>query len=283
MKILILGLTGMLGHRVYIKFKESKLFSDIRGTIREDKKILERYSFFNLEEVYDKIDFELNGFEQLYNIINEYKPDIVVNCIVIKKDAPKEKFLIINSSLPHFIAKIIPKGSRLIQLSTDGVFSGKKGNYSETDVTDSNDIYAKSKFFGEIIYGDNLTIRTSIFGHELFDKKLGIVEWFLNEKKRANGFSNYFFSGVSTNWLSDTLIILIRSKFSGLVNICSNKISKYQFLKILNEVYSCQKEIINFNNEPVDRSLNPRKMVTELNIEIPDMKSMIEQMKNENV
>lgn len=281
MKILILGLTGMLGYRIYIKFKKSKLFSSVKGTIRENRDVLKRYSFFDINDIYDNIDFNFNGFERLYDVINEYKPNIVINCIVIKKDSSKERFLLVNSFLPHFIARIIPKESKLIQISTDGVFSGKKGNYSETDEPDPVDIYTKSKLFGEVIYGDNVTIRTSLFGHELFRKKSGLVEWFLNENQQVKGFSNYYFSGISTNYLSDILIDLIKLNLSGLINICSNKISKYEFLKILNDVYSCKKDIIKFDNKIIDRSLNPSKMIKELNIKPLDTKVMINQMKEE--
>ncbi len=282
MKILILGIMGMLGYQVYIKFKKSKIFSSVRGTIRQSKESIKKYYFFDVNDIYDNIDFDSDGFERLYNIINEYKPDVVINCIVIKKSDNKKEFLLINSFLPHFIARIISKKSKLIQISTDGIFSGNKGDYSETDKPDPIGIYAESKLFGEVAYGNNLTIRASIFGHEISDKKSGLVEWFLNNTNReVKGFSNYYFSGISTNFLSKILIDLIKLNVSGIINICSDKISKYEFLTVLNDIYSYKKDIVKSYNEKTDRSLNPTKMIERLKINPPNIKDMISKMKEE--
>ena len=283
MKALILGVTGMLGHQVYLKFKELEKFSDVKGTMREKKELLKRYKFFVLEDIYDNIDLYTKGFERIKNIIlNEYEPDVVVNCIGIKlNNETKERYALINSFLPHYVAKLLNSyNGKLIQISTDGVFNGSKGNYSENDVPDTNDIYGLSKLFGEIESQNHLTIRTSIFGHELFDKKTGLLEWFISSNDHIYGYKNVYFSGISTNFLSEAIIKVITLEVKGIINIGSKrKISKYDLLFLINKEYKLNKTIIPFEVDPqVDRSLDITKM---LNLDIPTLNygRMIRNMK----
>lgn len=285
MKALILGVTGMLGHQIYLKFKKSKKFSSVKGTIREKKDSLKNYKLFVLKDIHDNIDFDKNGFEKMREILLREKPGIVVNCVGVKpNNVTREKYFLINSFLPQYLARILDlyKG-KLIQISTDGVFSGKKGNYSEDDFPDAKDIYGQSKFFGEAAYGNHLTIRTSIFGQELFGKK-GLLEWFLSSKKSIRGYKNVYFSGISTNLLAEIIIKLINRKIDGLINIGSKKkINKYGLLFLINKEYKLEKKIIPSEvKKKVDRSLNVSKML-KLRLPLIDYKKMIENMRKEYI
>lgn len=286
MKALILGVSGVLGHQVYLKFKESEKFSSVKGTIKEEKERLKSYKFFIPDDIYDKIDFDTKGFEMIKDIILDYKPDIVVNCIVIKSNNEKqERCFLINSFLPHYLAQLLNsyKG-RLIQISTDGIFTGTKGNYSESDPSDTKDIYGQSKFFGEVGYRKHLTIRTSIFGHELFGKKTGLLEWFISVKKPVYGYKNIYFSGISTNLLAEIIIKTIELKARGVINIGSKKkISKYNLLLLINKEYKLNKKILPLEIIPkVDRSLNVTKML-ESGISPLGHREMIRNMRKEYI
>ena len=283
MKTLILGVTGMLGHQIYLKFKESGKFSSVKGTIKEKKELLKNYKFFNLADIYDNIDFSKNGFQLIKDIILKYKPDVVVNCVVIKpNNETREKYFLINSFLSHYLAKLLnlSKG-RLIQISTDGVFKGNKGNYSESDVSNADDLYGQSKFFGEVYYDNHLTIRTSVFGHELFGKG-ELVEWFISAPKSVKGYENVYFSGVSTNSLSEIIIKLIKFKASGIINIGSKKkISKYDLLCLIDREYGLKKKITPKKvKQKVDRSLNVNKMI-KFDIYPPSYTKMVKKMREE--
>ena len=283
MKALILGVTGMLGHQVYFKFKTSGEFSAVKGTMKGGKELLKKYKFFILDDIYDNIDLYADGFGLMKNIILEYKPDVVVNCIGIKlNNKVDERHILINSYLPHHVAKLLDlyKG-KLIQISTDGVFSGNRGNYSENDIPDADDIYGQSKFLGEIEHQNHITIRTSIFGHELFGKKTGLLEWFISSNEPTYGYENVFFSGISTNLLSEIIIKIINlEEVEGILNIGSKeKISKYDLLAMINKRYGLNKKIIPIKvDHQADRSLDVTKMLN-LGIFPSNYEEMIRDMK----
>ena len=288
MKTLILGASGMLGHQIYLKFKESKKFSSVKGVIREKKEFLKNYKFFNSADIYDKVDFLKDGFQLIEKIILKYKPDVVVNCVVIKPDIgakvnEKECFLI-NSFLPHFLARLLDlyKG-KLIQISTDGVFRGIGGNYSEEDTPDADDLYGRSKFFGEVGYGNHLTIRTSIFGHEIAKRKTGLLEWLLSSpQKSLTGYTNSYFSGIPTNILAETIIKLIFLKTKDILNVgASKKISKYELISIINKEYGLGKKIIPKKlSQGIDRGLNVAKIL-KLKISLPNYSKMVREMRED--
>ena len=153
----------------------------------------------------------------------------------------------INSLFPHQLAQICNNGnSRLIHFSTDCVFSGKKGNYKENDPSDAEDLYGKTKFLGEVDYPNSLTIRTSIIGREI-NSKNGLLEWFLSKKGQSvKGYSRAFFSGLTTNALSNILLDIISDfdLLSGIWHVSSEPISKYSLLNKINEKFDLGISII---------------------------------------
>ena len=252
-KILILGSTGMLGH-VVVKFFKERTNHIIHTVSRQKEK----------SKLHYKLD--LINFNKLESLINKIKPDFVINCAgILVKNSKKniENAILINSYLPNFISKIINKKSKLIHISTDCVFDGKKGSYNESDEVSPTDIYGRTKSLGEINDSNNvLTIRTSIIGHEISNHKTGLLEWFINENDQVYGFKNEFWSGVTTLELSKIISYCINTKwFSGIKHVSTNKkISKYELLLMINKVFKLNKIIIPKDNPFKDRSLKMKNI-----------------------
>jgi dTDP-4-dehydrorhamnose reductase len=191
------------------------------------------------------------------------RPDVVINCIgVVKQLASAHDPLLSisrNSLLPHQLADLSrAAGARLIHISTDCVFSGRKGMYTEDDVSDAEDLYGRSKFLGEVDGPGCLTLRTSIIGRELSTRN-GLVEWFLsNRSKSVNGYSRAIFSGLTTNALSDLILDLIESSpdLHGLYHVSADPIDKYDLLHMLNDAYDAGVQIRRDESVVIDRSLD---------------------------
>lgn len=181
MKILIFGVAGMLGHKIYQML--TPVF-DVTGTIRGDYYNISRFGFFRESDIIPNI----NALK-IYNIegvLEKITPSVVVNCIGIVKSVSEAQERLpniwVNSLFPHQLYEICKKRKiRLIHISTDCVFSGRKGNYQENDVPDAEDIYGKTKYLGEVSGEGSLTIRTSLIGRELETSK-NLVEWFLSNQ-----------------------------------------------------------------------------------------------------
>ncbi|HEY2846949.1 MAG TPA: sugar nucleotide-binding protein, partial [Pyrinomonadaceae bacterium] len=198
MKVLILGATGMLGHKLYQDLGQN---FEVWGTIRGEVSELDVYGFYNAEKIIGSVDAADIGSVQ--RALNIACPDVVVNAIgAIKQVAAGNDpidALTVNSIFPQKLAKLTDhRGARLITVSTDCVFSGKKGNYNETDSPDATDLYGISKRFGEPSGAKVLTLRTSIIGRELRSQH-GLVEWFLSQRgTTVPGYVNAVFSGLTT-------------------------------------------------------------------------------------
>jgi dTDP-4-dehydrorhamnose reductase len=162
---------------------------------------------------------------------------------------------------PHALAKVCDEySSKLIQVSTDCVFSGLKGSYLESDVPDDSTMYGKSKALGEVAYGNHLTIRTSAIGREL-DTKYGLVEWFLLQEKSCFGYSNAIFSGLTALYLGHIMqnYILPFKNLSGLYHVSANPIDKFDLLSRLGVFYKKDIDILSNKLIVIDRSLNSNK------------------------
>ena len=171
--------------------------------------------------------------------------------------------------------------SKLIHFSTDCVFSGKNGPYSEEDIPDANDLYGKSKLMGEISYKPHLTIRTSIIGHEL-NRNISLVDWFLSQDKSVKGYQNAIFSGVPTVYLAEFIEkYLINKKFYGLYHLGVDPISKFKLLKKIKEKYHKDIMVEPCDKMIIDKSLNSSKLKKDLNIEHPDWDVLINMMHRE--
>ena len=286
MKILILGGAGMLGHQIYLKTREAFGASNVALTLRKAQIQYEKFGIFNDAKVFDNLD--ILDFSNVLKILDQFKPQVVINCIGLtlrkKELADIEKCYSVNGVLPHKIAMWGQfNNCKIIHFSTDCVFDGSQGNYKETDVPTALDSYGQSKFLGEIQSPNSLTLRLSIVGREL-EAKTELVEWFLSQKgKTIQGYSNAIYSGLTTNFVAHEVVKIIKNfpKLSGLYHLASEPISKFELLKIVNQVYSTKIEIIENSNYKSDKSLNSDRYSSATGFVKPKWQDLILQMKNE--
>jgi dTDP-4-dehydrorhamnose reductase len=264
MKILILGASGMIGSNIYKFFFLKKKFK-IYGTYYT--KSLYNYKKKNIKNNLIFFDVYISNLELLINKIN---PNVIINCIgitkkIINKFSVKKVFDV-NSSFVHKLKKRCDKNNiKLIQISTDCVFDGKKGNYLEYSKPNATDVYGISKLKSEFISRKHLLIRTSTIGHEI-RTKYGLLEWFLKKKTRCYGFCNAFFSGITCLKLAEILFLIIKNlnKFNGIFHISGPKISKYELLLKIRKIYKKKISILKDYSLIIDRSLNNSKMISKI-------------------
>ena len=288
MRILILGGNGMIGHKVYQALR--LVFDDTWVLLRQNLKDLNYKEIFNFKKVLDAID--LKEFERLVRILDDLNPDIIINAagITIRRgiDVSISNTITINSTLPHFLEEWINGkiGKRLIHFSTDCVFSGKIGDYNESSTPDAVDYYGRSKALGEVTGPQSLTLRGSMIGRELANHT-ELLEWFLSQKgKSVNGFNNVIYGGITTVKMAEyvTKIITDFPSMSGLYNVSSIPISKYDLLKLFNENFDVGSEILICENYHSKKNLISSKFYNEMGITIPDWKDLVIQLKeNSNI
>lgn len=279
-KILILGGDGMLGHKAYqILSRDFDTFATVINF--HDK--LRQIKIFDDKRIFNKVDaFNFNLIEK---IIIELRPDFIINCIGIIKQLKESKnpkiSIYINSLLPHLLAECCKKtDSKLIHISTDCVFSGKKGNYVEEDLSDAEDLYGKTKYLGEINYGTTLTLRTSIIGQELFTSH-ALFEWFLSQKnKSVNGYVNAIYTGLTTIAFCNEIKRIINEypKLAGLYHVSSEKIDKFQLLCLIRDTYKLNIKVRKYYDFYCDRSLDSTRYRRKTKFVPPSWKKMIKEM-----
>ena len=271
MKTLILGASGMLGHMVSFYFKK-KYHSDVILCSRsKTNKVTLDKTLIKISE-YSK--------KQLSVLIDQYRPCIIVNCVAITNITTSQKELdLINSELPKLLVNILDNkndGSHLVHISTNGVFSGKQGNYVESDQPDTNDIYGKTKLKGEVVHFPHLTIRTSIIGPQL-TSNTGLLEWFLKQENEVKGYAEVKWNGVTTLECAKFIDWAINQKMTGLVHLFSKKISKYDLLNIIKKAYRKNIKINPDNNTKSDQTLNTSRL--DVNYIVPSHYAMLDKLK----
>lgn len=264
MKILVLGVTGMLGSAV---FKTLSAHHDVFGTARG----ISAKSFFP-DTLQQKMIVGVDVLDQdaLVNLLADVKPDVVINCVGLIKQLPNAKdplvALPINAIFPHRLARLCGlQGSRLIHISTDCVFSGEKGMYLESDESDAKDLYGKSKYIGELQdYSHCVTLRTSIIGHEL-NSNASLVDWFLSQEGQVSGFTKAIFSGLPTAELARVIndFVLPNTDLSGLYHVSAEPIDKCALLKLVKGVYGKKIDIVADDAVVINRSLDSTRFRTE--------------------
>lgn len=225
MKYLIMGVNGMAGHIIaqYLSEQGHEVF----GFARSNSKICKTY----IGDVTDKGTLE--------QAINAEEYDYVINAIgVLNKfvDQNLSDGIYINSVLPHLLVKYLQKKrTKLIHISTDCVFEGTKGQYTENDVPDATSYYGRSKTLGEVMDGKNLTIRTSIIGPELKSNGIGLFHWFMSQSNEVYGYERVMWSGVTTLQLAKIIACDAKTPRAGLYHLVNNQfISKYELLTLFN-------------------------------------------------
>lgn len=281
MRTLVLGASGMLGHKVFQVFREAG--EDVRGVMRRTKDSCTGFPMLQEPGVLDG-----TGVETADDVLATFEwaqPDVVINCIGLVKPLAKDaaKTITINSLLPHTIARVATLASaRLLHISTDCVFSGSEGGYSEESIPDAEDLYGRSKLMGEVTYGGHLTIRTSIIGRELNTSR-NLIEWFLATEGTVQGYRRAFFSGLTTKALAEVLLGLAHQpEATGLLHVAGERVNKNDLLCMLQRAYGHnQTRIEPFDNEFIDRSLKAERAVT-LGVVVPSLPRMIDDMAGEN-
>lgn len=279
-KVLVLGSAGMLGHKLLQRLGKS--FA-VAGTIREAKAAPPLLAALNQTELFSNVS--AHEFSRIEDVVDRFRPSVIINCIGVIKQRKESKdaipSILINALLPHQLAALAQaKGIRLIHFSTDCVFSGHKGRYTESDPADAQDLYGRSKRLGEVDGANCLTIRSSIIGHEL-QNGLSLVDWFLSQKgKTVNGFARAIYSGLPTAVMSDLVAWLIReqSSMSGTWHVASEPISKFDLLTLIRETYGAPITINRFEDFVSDRSLDGRQFQSRTGWVAPSWPDMVQAM-----
>lgn len=270
-RVLIFGSTGMAGHMVTMYLSNIKDKFDVFNVCHKTK--------FNEKSIL----CDIANIDLVNKIIKDINPNVIINCIgVLNKVAYDDikNTVYVNTFFPRFLARIGYKDNiKIIHLSTDCVFSGLKGSYDEESFKDEEEIYGLSKNLGEIQGKNCFTIRTSIIGPELKDGS-GLFNWFMHQKGSISGFSNVFWSGITTLELSKVIDKAIESNITGIYNITPGyKISKYDLLNIIKKEFSKEEIKIERNNTVLcDKSLITIK--NDFNYKVPSYEKMIEEMSN---
>ena len=280
MRLLILGGSGMLGHQLWRGLHSQH---DTWVTLRRP---VADFAVHNLFDEAKAIQFDdITDDTALERALDQAKPEAVINCVglIKQRDEASDKALTlrINAEFPHHLAKHCGKaGARLIHFSTDCVFAGTKGNYTESDPSDAADLYGQSKHQGEVSDAHSVTLRTSVIGHEL-GTNLALLDWFLSQQFQAvNGYTKAIYSGFTTLEMARIvdLILTQHSGLSGVWHIASEPISKFALLQLCREKLGWE-GVIEPNDEFVcDRSLNADRFNQATGYTPPSWEAMISEL-----
>jgi len=279
MKVLILGHTGMLGHRLVSALRI--MGHDVYGAIRrqdipEALRGLRRWPICGVDATRPKT---------IEAVLDRTEPEAVVNCIGIVKqlEAAKdpETCISINALFPHQLARLCAdRGVRMVHFSTDCVFSGTHGPYSEASLPDPNDLYGRSKLLGEVNQPNAITLRTSVIGHELGDG-VGLVSWILrNRGCRVSGYARALYSGVTTDFMASAVSRILRDHpdLHGVWHLSSDPISKFELVELINEIYDLDMEVDRDETFVCDRRLDSQPLRSRTGIVPPDWPTMLREM-----
>lgn len=269
MRILVLGGSGMAGHTIAIYFKESGY----------DVTVFSR----KVVSFCESINGDVTDFKKLNAIISEGNYDAIINAVgILNEDAEinKSSAILLNSYLPHFLSEITKNTqTKIIQMSTDCVFSGKVGGYSEDSVKDGVTFYDRSKALGELENDKDLTFRNSIIGPDINENGIGLFNWFMKQEQPVKGFDRAIWTGVTTITLAKAMERALKENVSGLYNLVNNDtISKYELLTLFNKHFKNNRLLIlKDDSYSVDKSLINNR--ADFSFEVPSYEIMIEEMK----
>jgi len=277
MKVLILGATGLLGSAVY-QVMSQKYSLDVFGTIRDESS---KYLF--LSKYRSKLVHcaDLSFEQNLRQLLKKIQPIVVINCLSLSKKLLKGGFPIdftyTYSLLPHQLAAWCKfSNARLIHISTDAVFSGDRGLYSESNIPDARNLYGLSKLLGEQNESHTVTLRTSMIGHDLRDNS-GLLSWFLSQHEICNGYRRVIFSGLPTVILAKIICdyIIPNDKLHGIYHLSAPPISKYDLLVLIAKAYQKKIKIVPVDKPISDLSLNSTKFCAATGFTSPDWQDLI--------
>jgi dTDP-4-dehydrorhamnose reductase len=270
----------MLGHKLLQQLSSGL---ETFATVRDDGRALERLGLAKQHQLISNIDVCSDA--DLRRAIEIARPEVVINAVGVIKQLPNSSDVIntltVNSILPHRLKLMSQEYKfRLIVISTDCVFSGARGNYSEVDPADALDLYGRSKNLGEIVADGCLTIRTSIIGRELVSSH-SLIEWFLsNRGGTVKGYTKAIYSGFPTVVFADIMsdLLINYPNLQGIYHISSDPIDKFRLLELVNDAFSANIRIEPDDSLKIDRSLDSAKFRAATGFAPPDWKGMVHRM-----
>ncbi len=284
MRVLVLGASGMLGNAMIMKLSENPRL-EVFGTLRSAS-ALRHFDRETADRIITGVDVE--NHDVLTSTFVKIRPDVVINCVGLVKQLADANdplaALPINAMLPHRLLRLCALGNaRLVHISTDCVFNGKRGMYLETDGSNAEDLYGRSKYIGEVSAPHAITLRTSIIGHELASNH-SLVDWFLSQTGSVKGFARAIFSGLPTDELARVVseFVLPRPDLSGLFHVASAPISKYDLLQLIAKSYGKEITIERDDVFTIDRSLVAERFAVATGYTAADWPQLIKNMREFN-
>jgi dTDP-4-dehydrorhamnose reductase len=273
----------MLGHKLFSHL--SRRFPKTYATLKQGKSHYVDSGLFESDKVIDNVD--VTDFDLLTGVMKCIRADFIFNCTGItkrRKEADEYiQAITLNSLFPHKLAMWAGENSaKTVNFSTDCVFDGIKGNYDEESPTNATDIYGKTKALGEVISDNSLTLRSSFIGTEL-GKGTELLEWFLSQKETVHGFTNAIYTGLTTLELCRVIenILLHHKDATGIYNVSSEPISKYDLLSLVKRKMNLDVEIVPDEKFRCDRSLNSGKFRKTFNYSPPSWEQMIDELSSD--
>lgn len=286
-RILILGGTGMLGHVLFRQLSKHDDY-EVFATVRNYPEATQ-YFPLQLAKMIRTDSVDADNFDTVIRALASIQPDIVINCIGLIKQLPMAtdplSAITVNAYLPHRISLICRAAhARMIHVSTDCVFMGKKGMYVEADIADADDLYGRTKYLGEVNYPHCVTLRTSIIGHELKGRH-GLIEWFLSQDNSIKGYSKAIFSGFPTIELARIIRdhVLPHPELSGTYHVSAEPISKYNLLVMVAEKYGKTIDIQPCDDFVQDRSLDSTIFRSQTGYNPPSWSELVTRMHEDYV
>jgi dTDP-4-dehydrorhamnose reductase len=277
MRILICGVSGMIGHKLWQALAGQP--GQVFGTLHGRRAPFARPALFDDRTIEN---FEAGDFEKVTGLLDQLRPAVIINCIGITKRKAEanelEKMFLVNARFPHHLAHWAARHrARVIHFSTDCVFDGAEGNYGERSVVTATDLYGQTKYFGELDYDHCLTIRTSMIGPEITGKT-ELLEWFLAQGgKRITGYQNARYSGLTTLEMAGVVQRIIRDhpQLCGKYQIAGPVITKFDLLRQLRDALNLQVEISPDEKFHCDRTFQSQRFTQATGITIPSWEEMI--------
>jgi dTDP-4-dehydrorhamnose reductase len=257
-RVLVLGATGMLGNAVLRLFAQSSDYQ-VFGSVRSSAALC-----LLPQELHSSVisGVDVENIDSLTHLFATVHPDVVINCVgLVKQLAEADDPLAaipINAMLPHRLARLCEvAGARLVHMSTDCIFSGAKGMYTEADVSDAKDLYGRSKYLGEVDYPHAISLRTSIIGHEL-DGARSLVGWFLSQEGSVKGYKRAIFSGLPTIEIARVIRdhVIPHPELHGVYHVSAESINKFDLLTLVAQTYGKTIDINEDDQLVIDRSLD---------------------------
>nr|WP_283815759.1 SDR family oxidoreductase [Bradyrhizobium lablabi] len=280
---MVLGATGLLGNAVFRSMSETA-GARVTGTIRRKKS---RALFSSAHSAQLVVVEDIENGELLARLFEDTAPDVVINCIAVGRPAPAEpmRSIEVYSVLPHRLSHWCRRsGARLVQISSDGVFSGSRGSYTEDDLPDATDVYGISKLLGEVTEPHAITLRTSIIGHEL-QSGSALLEWFLAQQQQCRCFTRAIFAGFPTIVLARIIrdFVIPSRDLSGVYHLASRPISKFDLLQLVARRYGKTIELIPDDRASPDRSLIADRFAKATGYVAPDWPELVDAMYRDKI